>query len=147
MACLLDRLSRTNRADPLRGKPLSDLLLLRRRYFVFVAGISFVIELSSITPLLFMWNVLDRVISSRRTITLLSPLVMGMLAYGFWSVLARIRSRVEIFISQAIDCDIANSTLESGQASSAANKDSFEGEVHNQLNMLNALQQQLFATP
>ena len=47
-----------------------------RRSFVFVAIVTFIIELLSITPIIFMWNVFDRVVNSRSIVTLISLLVV-----------------------------------------------------------------------
>ena len=144
MAGFLDRFLNTNPADTVRGNPVSDLLRQCRKSFVFVAGITFVIELLSITPLLFMWNVFDRVVSSRSTITLVSLLVVVMLAYGFWSGLEWIRSRMMIRISLRVDWDIAGRTFDAAFRRHAERKAT---DVYQALNDVITLRQFLTGAP
>lgn len=61
----------------------------------------------SITPILYMMNTFDRVISTRSGVTLVSLtlLVVGM--YIFWSSLEWIRSRLMVRLSLRIDWDLA----------------------------------------
>ncbi len=107
MPGLIDRFLDTNAKGTPGGNPVSDLLRQCKRSFIFVAIVTFVIELLSITPIVFMWNVFDRVVTSRSTTTLLSLTVLVLLAYGFWSGLEWVRTRMMIRISLRIDWDIA----------------------------------------
>jgi ABC-type protease/lipase transport system fused ATPase/permease subunit len=144
MAGLLDRFLNTNPADAERGNPVSDLLRQCRKSFVFVAVVTFVIELLSITPILFMWNVFDRVVTSRSIVTLISLLVVIMLAYGFWSGLEWIRSRMMIRISLRVDWDIAARTFDAAFRRHAERKAT---DVYQALNDVITLRQFLTGAP
>eukprot|EP01036_Dinobryon_divergens_P013397 gene13397-18077_t len=99
MSRLVNRFLNTNAAGQPGGNPVSDLLRQCKRSFLFVALLTFFIELLSITPIIFMWNMFDRVISSRSGITLVSLTGLVLLAYGFWSSLEWVRTRLMIRIS------------------------------------------------
>ncbi len=144
MAGLLDRFLSTKPADPARGNPVSDLLGQFRQSFRFVAVVTFVVQLLSITPIIFMMNVFDRVISSRSAVTLVSLLVVVMLAYGFWSGLEWIRSRMMIRISLRVDWDIAGRTFDAAFRRHAARK---AIDVYQALNDVMTLRQFLTGAP
>jgi ATP-binding cassette subfamily C exporter for protease/lipase len=144
MAGLLDRFLNTNPPNTERGNPVSDLLRQCRKSFAFVALITFVVQLLSITPILFMWNVFDRVVSSRSVVTLVSLLVVVMLAYGFWSGLEWIRSRMMIRISLRVDWDIAARTFDAAFRRHAERKAS---DVYQALNDVITLRQFLTGAP
>jgi PrtD family type I secretion system ABC transporter len=108
MPGLIDRFLNTNSASPgPEGNPVSELLRQCKKSFVFVAVVTFFIEVLSLAPIIFMWNVFDRVVSSRSGITLVSLLVVVMLIISFWSALEWVRTRMMIRISLRIDWDIA----------------------------------------
>ena len=69
--------------------------------------LTLLIDILSITPILYMWNTFDRVIATRSGVTLVSLtlLVVGM--YIFWSSLEWIRSRLMVRLSLRIDWDLA----------------------------------------
>ncbi|SNT11786.1 ATP-binding protein HasD [Noviherbaspirillum humi] len=69
--------------------------------------LTFAIDALSITPLLFMMNVYDRVISTRSGVTLVSLLLLIVGLYVFWSSLEWIRSRLMVRLSLRIDWDLA----------------------------------------
>ncbi|AGX88504.1 type I secretion system permease/ATPase [Candidatus Symbiobacter mobilis] len=121
MPGLLDRFLGTANAQAPR--PVSDLLRQCKRSFVFVAVLTFVIEALSITPIVFMWNVFDRVISSRSVVTLVSLTALVMLVYGFWSGLEWVRSRMMVRISLRIDWDIAARVFDTSFRRYVARKD------------------------
>lgn len=108
MPGLIDRFLNTNtqQTGP-EGNPVSELLRQCKRSFVFVAVLTFVIEVLSLAPIIFMWNVFDRVVSSRSGVTLVSLLLVVMLIISFWSTLEWVRTRMMIRISLRIDWDIA----------------------------------------
>ncbi|MES2604419.1 MAG: type I secretion system permease/ATPase [Pseudomonadota bacterium] len=87
--------------------PIARLLHQCRRAFVFAFLITFVINILSITPILYMMNVFDRVISTRSGITLVSLTLLVIGLYIFWSSLEWIRSRLMVRLSLRIDWDLA----------------------------------------
>ncbi|WP_169929007.1 type I secretion system permease/ATPase [Macromonas bipunctata] len=105
------------------ANPVSDLLRQCKKSFVFVAILTLVIEVLSITPIVFMWNMFDRVISSRSEVTLVSLTALVMLAYGFWSGLEWVRTRMMIRISLRIDWDIAARVFDTSFRRYVARKD------------------------
>lgn len=94
-------------AQPKEDPPLRKLLGQCRKTFVLMTIMTLVIEILSITPLLYMINVFDRVMSSRSGITLVSLTLMVVGMYVFWSALEWIRSRLMIRLSLRIDWDMA----------------------------------------
>ena len=144
MASLIDRFLNTNPPDAARGNPVSDLLRQFRRSFVFVAVLTLIVEILSITPIIFMWNVFDRVISSRSMVTLVSLLLVVLLAYGFWSALEWVRTRMMIRISLRMDWDIAAQTFDAAFRRHAERK---EADVHQALNDIITLRSFLTGAP
>jgi len=144
MPTLLDRFLNTNPPGQARGNPVSDLLRQFKRSFAFVALITLVTEILSITPIIFMWNVFDRVISSRSLVTLVSLLTVVMLAYGFWSALEWVRTRMMIRLSLRIDWDIAPQTFDAAFRRQAQRRDA---DVHQALNDIITLRSFLTGAP
>jgi PrtD family type I secretion system ABC transporter len=87
--------------------PVRKILMQCRNAFWFAFGLTFVIDLLSITPLLYMMNTMDRVLSSRSGVTLVSLTVVVIAFYVFWSALEWIRSRLLVRLSLRIDWDLA----------------------------------------
>jgi len=123
MPGLIDRFLNTEKSGKAGANPVSDLLRQCKKSFVFVAVLTFVIEILSITPIVFMWNMFDRVISSRSMVTLVSLTSLVMLAYGFWSGLEWVRTRMMIRISLRIDWDIAARVFDTSFRRYVARKD------------------------
>lgn len=144
MASFIDRFLNTNPAGQAKGNPVSDLLRQFKHSFVFVALITLVVEILSITPIIFMWNVFDRVISSRSLVTLVSLLMVVMLAYGFWSALEWVRTRMMIRLSLRIDWDIAPQTFDAAFRRQANRRDA---DVHQALNDIITLRSFLTGAP
>ena len=88
-------------------QPVRKVLMQARRAFFFAMGLTIVIDTLSITPLLYMMNTMDRVLSSRSGVTLVSLTVVVLAFYVFWSALEWIRSRLMIRLSLRIDWDLA----------------------------------------
>lgn len=99
----LAELAMRPREDP----PLRKVLGQCRQTFVLMLVLTTVIELLSVTPLLYMINVFDRVISSRSGITLVSLTVMVVALYVFWSSMEWIRGRLMVRLSLRIDWDLS----------------------------------------
>lgn len=144
MAALLDRFLNTNPPGHARGNPVSDLLRQFKRSFAFVALLTLVVELLSITPIIFMWNVFDRVITSRSLVTLVSLLTVVMLAFAFWSALEWVRTRMMIRISLRMDWDIAPQTFDAAFRRQANRRDA---DVHQALNDIITLRSFLTGAP
>jgi PrtD family type I secretion system ABC transporter len=87
--------------------PVRQVLMQCRSAFWLAFGLTFVIDLISITPLLYMMNTMDRVLSSRSGVTLVSLTVVVLAFYVFWSALEWIRSRLLVRLSLRIDWDLA----------------------------------------
>jgi ATP-binding cassette subfamily C exporter for protease/lipase len=88
-------------------KPLQVILHECRRSFYLAFGITAIADLLSIAPLLYMMQVMDRVISSRSGITLFSLTALIIAIYVFWSALEWIRSRLMVRLSLRIDWDLS----------------------------------------
>lgn len=99
--------------DHIGARPVSDLLRNFSQSLWFAIALTMIIETLSITPIIFMWNVFDRVIGSRSGVTLVSLMVLVGLAYGFWSGLEWVRTRLMIRIALRIDWEIAAKAFDS----------------------------------
>jgi PrtD family type I secretion system ABC transporter len=88
-------------------KPIEAVLYQCRRTFYLAFFITFVADLISIAPLLYMMNVFDRVITSRSGITLVSLTLLVLALYVFWSAIEWIRSRLMVRLSLRIDWDLS----------------------------------------
>jgi PrtD family type I secretion system ABC transporter len=119
----IDKFLNTNTKPGPNANPVSELIGQCKRSFMFVALLTMVIEVLSITPIIFMWNLFDRVISSRSLVTLVSLGVLVLLAYGFWSALDWIRTRMMIRISLRMDWDIAAKVFDTSFRRYVARKD------------------------
>ena len=119
----IDKFLNTNSKSGPNANPVSELIRQCKRSFMFVALLTMVIEVLSITPIIFLWNMFDRVISSRSGVTLVSLVVLVLLAYGFWSALDWIRTRMMIRISLRIDWDIAAKVFDTSFRRYVARKD------------------------
>jgi ATP-binding cassette subfamily C exporter for protease/lipase len=144
MTSLVDRFLNTSTSGKPGGNPVSDLLRECKKSFVFVALLTFVIEVLSIAPIVFMWNMFDRVISSRSAVTLVSLTALVMLVYGFWSSLEWVRTRIMIRISLRIDWDIAARVFDTSFRRYVARKDV---DVHQVLGDVIQLRQFLTGAP
>ncbi len=107
MAGIISRWITTNTKDQENGNPVSDLLRQCKRSFIFVMVMTFLLTVMSLTPMIYLWNVFDRVLASRSEPTLISLTIVVLIAYGFWAALEWIRTRILIRISLRIDWDIA----------------------------------------
>jgi len=119
----IDNFLSTNSKPGPNANPVSELIRQCKRSFMFVALLTMVIEVLSITPIIFMLNLFDRVVSSRSGVTLVSMLVLVLLAYGFWSALDWIRTRMMIRISLRMDWDIAAKVFDTSFRRYLARKD------------------------
>ena len=93
-------------------KPLGKILKDCRHSFYIIFVLSFLVEVLSLAPIIYMWNVFDRVISSRSGITLVSLTILVVGVYIFWSALDWIRTRLLVRISLRIDWDLASDVFD-----------------------------------
>lgn len=92
--------------------PLREVMRQCRRAFWLTGVLTFFIEMLSITPILYMMNMFDRVLSSRSEVTLVSLTVLILGLYVFWSSLEWLRTRLMVRISMRVDWDLAASTFD-----------------------------------
>ncbi|MCC7005735.1 MAG: type I secretion system permease/ATPase [Ottowia sp.] len=88
-------------------KPLARILHQCRRAFALTLALTVLIDILSLTPLLYMLNVYDHVIATRSGITLVSLTMLVVGLYIFWSSLDWIRSRLLVRLSLRMDWDLA----------------------------------------
>jgi len=99
-------------ADGMEIRTLSGLMKQCKRAFVFVFILTFVAEMLSLAPILYMLNVYDRVLISRSVVTLISLTVLIIGTYVFWSCLEWIRQRLLVRISLRIDWELASEVFD-----------------------------------
>ena len=68
--------------------------------------LTFVIDLLSIAPMLYMMSTMDRVVNTRSMVTLVSLTAIIVAVYIFWSSLEWIRTRLLVNLSLKIDWDL-----------------------------------------
>lgn len=88
-------------------KPIESVLYQCRKSFYFAVVITVIIDFLSITPMLYMMNVMDKAMSSRSGVTLVSLTVLVISLYLFWSAIEWIRSRLLTRLSLRIDWDLS----------------------------------------
>lgn len=104
---MLDALSKPQNGLAASQAPVHKILNQCRSAFWFAFGLTFVIDLLSVTPMLYMLNTYDRVLASRSGVTLVSLTVVVIAFYVFWSALEWIRTRLMVRLSLRIDWDLA----------------------------------------
>lgn len=87
-------------------KPIKEILVKCRRTFYLAFVITFVTDVLSLTPIVYMMNTYDRVIAARSGVTLVSLTLIVIAVYIFWSALEWIRTRLFINLSLRIDWDL-----------------------------------------
>lgn len=108
MLDLFPKLPESVKKDP----PVKVILKQCRKAFMMCFGLTIIIELMSITPMLYMMNMMDHVLSSHSMVTLVSLTVMIAGVYLFWSAMDWIRSRLMIRLSLRIDWDLADKVFD-----------------------------------
>ena len=104
---MLDALSPQKTGVTAAEAPVRKILMQCRNAFWFAFGLTLVIDIISITPLLYMMSVMDRVLSSKSGITLVSLTLIVIAFYVFWSALEWIRNRLMVRLSLRIDWELA----------------------------------------
>jgi PrtD family type I secretion system ABC transporter len=92
--------------------PVRRILTQSRHSFYLAFAITGVVELLSFAPIVYMWNVFDRVISARSSITLISLTTMVIAIYLFWALLEWLRSRLFVQLSAKLDWDLSTSVFD-----------------------------------
>jgi ATP-binding cassette subfamily C exporter for protease/lipase len=92
---------------PDQDPPLRKILMQCKQTFVLMVGLTVLIETLSLTPMLYMLSVYDRVISARSGITLVSLTLVMVGFFVFWGAMEWIRSRLMVRLSLRIDWDLA----------------------------------------
>ena len=90
-----------------QGRSLQEVLAQCRRALGVAFGLTFLIDLLGLTPMLYMMSAYDRVLSSRSGVTLVSLTVVVLGFYVFWSALEWIRARLMVRLSLRIDWELA----------------------------------------
>jgi len=99
--------TQTKISSPGDKQPVKKILMQCRQAFFFALGLTFVIDILSITPLLYMMSAFDRILGSRSGVTLVSLTLIVIAFYIFWSALEWIRARLMVRLSLRIDWDLA----------------------------------------
>lgn len=87
--------------------PVRKILIQCRQAFIVAFVLTFVIDILSITPMLYMMNTMDRVLSSKSGVTLVSLTLLVIAFYVFWSALDWILARLMVRLSLRIDWELA----------------------------------------
>jgi ATP-binding cassette subfamily C protein len=87
-------------------------LVLCRRHFIAAAGFSALVNLLYIAPTLYMLQVYDRVVPTQGHLTLLFLTLVLLFALGTQALLDRVRSRLLVRASVAVDAALAPAILE-----------------------------------
>lgn len=92
--------------------PLRLILKNCKNSFYLAFVITGVVEILSLAPMIYMWNIFDRVISPRSGITLVSLTLMIVAIYLFWALLDWLRNRLFVQLSARLDWDISASVFD-----------------------------------
>jgi PrtD family type I secretion system ABC transporter len=123
---------------------LQDVLAQCRRALGVAFGLTFLIDLLGLTPMLYMMSAYDRVLSSRSGVTLVSLTLVVLGFYVFWSALEWIRARLMVRLSLRIDWELAADVFD---ASFRRFVDRRNVNVHQVLGDLVALRQFMTGAP
>jgi ATP-binding cassette, subfamily C, bacterial exporter for protease/lipase len=92
--------------------PVRRILAQARYSFYLAFAISGVVEIISLAPIIYMWNVFDRVITARSEITLVSLTILVVAVYMFWALLDWLRTRLFVQLSAKLDWDLSASVFD-----------------------------------
>ena len=96
-------------------KPIDSIIHQCRRSLYFVVIATVIIDMMYLVPMLFMMTVMDKVMTSRSVVTLVSITVVIMGFYVFWSALEWIRTRMMVRLSLRMDWDLSADIFDSKQ--------------------------------
>jgi ABC-type bacteriocin/lantibiotic exporter with double-glycine peptidase domain len=124
--------------------PLRKILGQCKQTFYLIVGLTYVLELISLAPMLYLLNAYDRVLSSRSGITLVSLTLIIVAVFVFWGALEWIRERLMVRLSLRIDWDVGPDVFDASFRSHALRKNV---DVHQLLGDLMDLRQFLTGAP
>jgi PrtD family type I secretion system ABC transporter len=125
-------------------RSVQDILDQCRRALGVAFGLTFLIDLLGLTPMLYMMSAYDRVLTSRSGVTLVSLTLVVLGFYVFWSALEWIRARLMVRLSLRIDWELAADVFD---ASFRRYVDRRNVNVHQVLGDLVALRQFMTGAP
>jgi len=108
---------------PLFKSPVGVVLFTQARVLWASFILTFVIEVAAITPILYMLNTYDRVMSSRSFVTLLSITAVMVLVFLFSSLLEWLRAQVLIRLALKLDWELAPDVFDAAYRSQLRRQD------------------------
>jgi PrtD family type I secretion system ABC transporter len=97
----------TLKREAFAAEPVRKILMECRHAFWLAFLLTFIIDVLSITPMLYMMNTMDRVLQSRSGVTLFSLTFLVLAFYVFWTALDWIRARLMVRLSLRMDWELA----------------------------------------
>jgi PrtD family type I secretion system ABC transporter len=88
-------------------KPIQRILWECRKTFYIAIGITILVDLLAVAPMMYMWNVMDHGLGAKSMVTVVSLTALILALYLFWSALEWIRSRLFTRLSLRIDWDLS----------------------------------------
>ena len=108
---------------PFFKSPVGVVLFTQTRVLWASFILTFVIEVAAITPILYMLNTYDRVMSSRSFVTLVSITVVMVLVFLFSSLLEWLRAQVLIRLALKLDWELAPDVFDAAYRSQLRRQD------------------------
>lgn len=123
-------------AVKLQNEPVRQVLDKCNKALRLVFIVTFVIEVLSIAPILYMLNMYDKVLSSRSEATLVALTLLVLGIYVFWSALEWIRARYMVRISLRIDWELAGEVFDASFRRYVGKKKLNPSQVFNDLTIV-----------
>ena len=124
--------------------PVAEIIYECRKAFYLGLILTAFVQFLSVAPIIYMWNIFDRVIGPRSGVTLVTLTVMIIGLFVFWSALEWLRSRLMVRISLRIDWDLASTVFDASFRRYVGHRNV---NVHQLLGDLLALRQFLTGRP
>ena len=124
--------------------PVAEIIYECRKSFYLGLILTAFVQFLSVAPIIYMWNIFDRVIGPRSGVTLVTLTVMIIGLFVFWSALEWLRSRLMVRISLRIDWDLASTVFDASFRRYVGHRNV---NVHQLLGDLLALRQFLTGRP
>ena len=129
---------------PFFKSPVGEVLFTQARVLWASFILTFVIEMAAITPILYMLNTYDRVLSSRSLITLISLTTVLVLIFLFSGLLEWLRAQVLIRLALKLDWELAPDVFDAAYRNQLRRRDV---NIHQLLGDLLAFKQFVSAGP
>lgn len=131
-------LGHNSNKDPVaqQNEPIRVILKSCQKAMRLIFWITFLVEVLSVAPILYMLNMYDKVMSSRSEVTLISLTLLILGVYVFWSTLEWIRTRFMIRVSLRIDWDIAGRVFDAAFRKYAGKRQLNPNQVFGDLTIL-----------